>query len=441
MAVRPKKLSQFQMRVLQWIADGCPEGVWTDYRYKTSVYALANRGLVTVDRRRDSWSAQITGEGKHYLKHETYRNEAVTTSRRSERASRATSHVVAADELIDSLRTHGGKVTISNPTCDVRAAYRSAIHKAITDGLVAPDMQLRYSGRDKGDLCIWLAQQEEPAVSAVPKSIPLPDDLRHSHPAVRDLRDRVPEALNVSPDQRRRALLILQAIADECERRGHEFGVSPDDAPAFRITVAGVPTDFVLFEEHERRSVPVEKELAEARYSWQRVRSAVQRVPSGRLAIKTGTSYQSSSWADRKRWTLVSRLSHVLGHAEEVAQETLERRAEAERELAERRRLWEETKSRARVQFIEDLKRRRLDNQIANARRANEIRRFADEISQATAETSGSENAAGIEDWIAWARSEADRVDPLLNPRALRFVEPEDIRDADLDPYMPHKAH
>ena len=63
---RDELLSVRQIRVLKWIGDGCPEGVWSDFTYKTTGYALAARGLVEVVRRRDRWSAAITEDGQFY---------------------------------------------------------------------------------------------------------------------------------------------------------------------------------------------------------------------------------------------------------------------------------------------------------------------------------------------------------------------------------------
>jgi hypothetical protein len=69
---RDEPLSARQIRVLKWISDGCPEGVWSDFTYKTTAYALASRGLVKVVRRRDNWSAAVTEDGELYLTHGRY---------------------------------------------------------------------------------------------------------------------------------------------------------------------------------------------------------------------------------------------------------------------------------------------------------------------------------------------------------------------------------
>lgn len=48
-----------QLEVLQWIADGCPEGKWPpeSVGYKTTAAALKSRGLVTVRGHGPTWTA------------------------------------------------------------------------------------------------------------------------------------------------------------------------------------------------------------------------------------------------------------------------------------------------------------------------------------------------------------------------------------------------
>ncbi|WP_419404193.1 hypothetical protein, partial [Micrococcus sp. F3Y] len=104
---------------------------------------------------------------------------------------------------------------------------------------------------------------------------------------------------------------MLQAIANECDRRGHEFALRSDGSPTFQITAQRIAVGFELLEELESRTVVDEDELAVAKYPWQRVRSAVRKVPSGRLVIRTGPTYSPAFWADRKRWSLAGTASGV----------------------------------------------------------------------------------------------------------------------------------
>lgn len=69
---RKSRLTARQGEALQWLQDGCPDGVWRGFTYKTTIYALEARGLATVDRRRNSWCASLTDAGRFYLAHGRY---------------------------------------------------------------------------------------------------------------------------------------------------------------------------------------------------------------------------------------------------------------------------------------------------------------------------------------------------------------------------------
>lgn len=69
-ATRP--LNARQREVLEWIGDGCPEGVMKDFTYKTTAVALQSRHLVAVSRKGGGWTAVTTEAGDHYLRHGSY---------------------------------------------------------------------------------------------------------------------------------------------------------------------------------------------------------------------------------------------------------------------------------------------------------------------------------------------------------------------------------
>lgn len=398
MTVHREPLTYRQSRVLAWVADGCPAGVWDDHTYKRSVYALADRGLVTVDRRRDSWSAQVTDDGRYYLEHRQYRT-APTRHKSGGSASRGkgrnTEAEVAPADLLAALESEDGVLTVSDPAPAVRASYRRAISRLTVEGAVPDGYVLHHTGRDRGDLVIRLLPREDDATRKDrPAPVPIPDSLASAHAAVRALRDERPELLDVTAPSRPRALLVLQATADE-------------------------------------------DELAEAKYPWQRVRSTVQKVPSGRLVVRTGPSYSPAFWADRKRWSLADRLPDLFDHVEQTAQETIERQARQERERKERRQEWEQAKIQARRLYVEDLNRRRLDDQLTGMRRAEDLRRYAEAIDRQAGGMDDAGRALLARQWAQWARTEADRVDPLLDPENLAWVEPEQVRESDLDAFMP----
>lgn len=441
MTVHRKPLDERQVKVLAWVAEGCPEGVWDDHTYKRSVYALGDRGLVRVDRRRGSWSAEVTDDGRYYLEHREYRT-APTRQEPGVSAVRGKGRHTEAElspaDLLAALESGDGVLTIPDPAPAVRASYRRAISRLIGDSAVPEGYVLRHTGRDTGDMVIRLLLREDDA--GLPKKfapIPIPDSLALAHAAVRTLRDERPELLAVAEPSRRRALLVLQAIADECDRRGHEFGLRPDGSPTFQITAKGITLGFEMLEELESRSVVDEDELAEAKYPWQRVRSTVRKVPSNRLVIRTGPAPYPTFWADRKRWSLADRLPDLFDHVERTAAETVERQERQERKRKERRQEWDRAKVQARRLYVEDLNRRRLDDQLTGMRRAEELRRYAEGIDRQADGMDDAGRALLAREWAQWARTEADRVDPLLDPRNLSRIEPELIRESDLHAFMP----
>lgn len=454
MARRYAPLTDRQVKVLSWVADGCPDRSWPDFTHKRTTYALADRGLVMVDRRRHSWSAVITDQGHYYLEHGNYRPEATepepdrrpTGLERGSGRDRSVgrggqprdSFLVSPADLVTDLQSSDGVLIIPDPESEVRAGYRRAISKAITDGLVPDGYVLRHKGRDRGDLVIRLLSRDEaaPAREQLPP-IPVPESLDAAHEVVLELRDHRPELLDVEAASRQRALLILQAIAEECDRRSYGFSSGSEGQSTFQISLGEIVFAFTMFEEYTRREVPDPEELATVKYEWQRVRSTVRQVRSGRLVIRLGERYSSVSWADRKRWTLVDKLPQLFAHVEQSASDIAERRARAAREREERHRAWEAALVQAKQDYAIDFNRRRLDRQLAAAARTEELRRYAARIDQNVASQHDVQAVGHAHDWATWIRTEADRIDPLQRPEDLSYVEPEQMEPRDLDPFMP----
>jgi hypothetical protein len=242
MARRFGLLSERQMEVLRWVADGCPDGVWPDFSFKRTAYELADRGLVVVDRRRRSWDVALTDGGRYYLEHKAFSptkdsSAGASSAAPTVRMPAKESLIVTPESLLAELETSGGTLTLSDPAAAVRAGYWSAISRAITDGLVPAGYGLRHQGRDRGDLVVRLARLEQaPARPAPRPAIPVLHTLDDCHAAVAMLRDD-PRLLGVQGDTTKRALLIVQSISAECSRRGYRFGLREDDQPSFQITV------------------------------------------------------------------------------------------------------------------------------------------------------------------------------------------------------------
>jgi len=68
-------LTDAQFKVLQWINDGRPEGVFTGWAHRTSARALASRGPARVKGHGTNWTAAIEPAGTYYLEHGAFPNQ------------------------------------------------------------------------------------------------------------------------------------------------------------------------------------------------------------------------------------------------------------------------------------------------------------------------------------------------------------------------------
>lgn len=277
---------------------------------------------------------------------------------------------------------------------------------------------------------------DEPARAEPLPAIPLPVDLRNCHKVVATLRES-PRLLLVSDEVRERALLITQAIAGECDRRGYQFSVRSDGAPSFRVTIGEDGFDFTLEEVLENREVADPEKLAAAKYAWQRVPSVIRQVPSGHLVLRLGRGYGSVSWADRQRWTLQQKLPAMFKLVAERAAGQAQQRQRKQEERQQRRQAWEEAIPRAKHAYIEQMNRDRLGEQVAGSDEAEAIRRYCARLESAAAQCDDQVTTGQIRAWAAWGRQEADRIDPLERPEQLAYRTPDEVRPSEFGRFMP----
>ncbi len=336
---------------------------------------------------------------------------------------------------IHALEAGGGILRLTDPADRVRREYRRAIHAARTSDALPLDKRLQLSGRDRGDLVIRLVQASEGAPRATPEPVPVPegDDLRL---------DAAPQLLGVaallraSADALPRALQILRALSEEAGRRGHgvQFG---GGSAVLAITVGRERFEFDLYEEDDVVDIVPEPELAAKRFGWQRVSPRSAAVPSGRLVLRLHHGNRQASWADRTHWRLEDRLGHAFAHIESIARDAEERWQDARVQAMQRLSLWDIALAAAREQFVETFNRRQMEAQLAACDKARGLRAYADSLAAAVSAEADAEHSARMSDWRRRILAEADQIDPLASPADLRFVVPDDIRPADLEPYMP----
>jgi len=270
----------------------------------------------------------------------------------------------------------------------------------------------------------------------------------------------------VAASSRDRALRIVQGIAAALNARGHHVGRNrpapvdpageqtvdpvrygrpaggrgtplPPEPATFEVSIGSQTLLVDLYEEKQTVSIVPPEAVAKLKYDWQRATPVETEQFNGRLALRIRGYSPSQGWADRKRWTLESRLPRFVRTLEDIAASRSDARDRADEAKRQRRLAWEQAVPKARASYLADLNRGRLEEQLEQFARAQQLRAYADAIALRAAGMDG-EVRASAEVWAAWVRGEAERHDPTMKEANLAFVEREDIRPWDLDKYLPH---
>ena len=427
-------LTARQVEVLRWLGDGCPNGVWRDFTYKTTIYALAARELATVDRRRNSWSASLTDAGRFYLAHGRYPAEE-TPIRADPPGNVAPGIDGLAAEILSKLTSGAGPVIVESPSDRERARYRRAIHRIIAERLTPDGYLLRHTGRDRGDLTISLVPEGDarqspphPEVEVPAANVPLSQE-------VRDL--AAGRRLAVTDNSMERALRILQAIHSQCTARGWSLQRDPNDDRGFRVSTPECDFELALIEELIDQELPDEDVLAAAKYPWQRVPLKKRTVGSGRLSLRLGPYYHCRTWADRRRWSLEDKLGAAVAEMQRRVDEADSRRRRREQDLKRRQHEWDAAVEAAKRAFVIDLNRRWIREQAALHAEAKSLRTYSQALRDLAEAQTGTAISDPLRQWAQAAQEEADRLDPLTEPAGLRHVEPENLQPDDYAAFMP----
>lgn len=433
---QPKTLTEKQTAILRWIGEGCPDGQMENEFHKITAGALRNRGLVTTEGSGPRWSAKITKVGRDYLAKVDGPSPPVPRG----------GHVSVAEQLVRDVIAAGG--TLRRPYRRYNADFVDWERRgrlAEQHRKLPPNTRFEYRAVE-GELEIRLV--EAPPMPAQPEliDVDVPESVGRYHQVARAFRDASHQHA-VSRGSLRRATRIVHAVSLEAERRGWTalsgLGAHQDPGRAtYRGDVqmkAGERTFALLVEEEgvSRRHY-WEDEVERNRHvnpnsPWYRDR-IVPRGPydagaSGRLSITIvkeqygPLSGRQSVWGDRRSWTLEDRLPHIfreieerivlLDRRDEELRIERERRAEVERRrVEERERTWHRLMAEARERLTESERVKHLRGQVSRWEEAERIRRFC------AAAESAHPVEPGVDEWTAWSRAFADRLDPLSDPPA-----------------------
>lgn len=324
-----RTVNGLQLKVLRWIAEGCPAGgVPTEgFSYKVSAYALQSRRLVRVDRRGGRWRAEVTDVGRHFLEHGAYPASDTGPGPKRQGKPRQRERLPAAS--VGSSSEAGG----TRPAVDRRS--------------------------DTGG-----ERPGTPKTTGVP--VPIVTQIRRPHPAIRELLDH-PKRVDLPAEVRRRVHVVSHTLVGEALRRGWQASAVTSEVrqrwpsgrerwwpskDLFRIDAGEceVGVQFrVKTSRVEHVATPDEaRRRARGEYVWA-PRWDYHPTEVLRLFLYHG-GHVIASWEDTARIPIENRIVAVLDRVQELTRAVIARRAAEQRRWEEqRRRREEDQRQQARV--------------------------------------------------------------------------------------------
>lgn len=454
-----------QLEVLRWIHEGCPDGRWADFTYKSVAVALQSRRLVEVCRRRGVWGATILPAGVHYLEQGKYPPGHWQAGRR--RSLTGESAAVAVPDAPQRLSyspvvsapaaTHPPKPAPSDGLTPTRKLLKDIIdaggilERDIRDdktsynslvGIInrrrmAPDGQqiILIDGARYGDIVLRLSSVSDwkttPATDVVSA-----ERVGRWHPAVATLRTEK-RLDSIDKSLRDRAFRLLHAVAREAEARGHSIRLPKRNVHGYIedpsrlvgdliLTVEGIDCSIDILQPKARVPHPPTREELERdkKYSWPPPR--YDYVPADRLSIALDTRSRFSSkitWPESKTLPLEQRLPDVMTTFERWAVIDAERKEAERREELERQRIRQEAERLAEIQHADNVRAEALRSQHAAWREAGELREFLNAMAATVDAMSPGTRRDAAAEWLAWCRRYVDEsMDPLIQTLAMPAI-------------------
>jgi hypothetical protein len=453
-----KTLTERQVGILRWIADGCPDGLMEGDSHRISAAALRNRGLVTTSGRGPTWTAKVTEAGRDYLARVDGPNPPVPRQ----------PNMSVTEQLVNDVLAAGGSIRVPRKSWHDREGvdYENRVRLAERYRKVPAGMRLVASPIDD-ELEIRLVNAPERRAFTELEPVMVPEKVARYHPSARRFRDET-DRHEVSRTQVLRATRIVHAVAIEAERRAWSAKAPSESEDGhgrlswtgtkdghLRISAEGHDFWLRLHEEGVHTRGPWEQEVRRYRnvsrsWSWYRDRKLpsgpYDADASGRMKLELFCAEywmfrgRQSRWSDRRSWRLEERLSHLFREiAERVVEakraakdkriEAAQEAAAARREAAERERQWLKLIEQAKERLVEAHRAQRLEEQAVAWRQAELVRRYCDALEAAQ----GHDPHAA--EWLAWARSHADSLDPLTKPPTM--PEPPEATPEALQEHLP----
>jgi len=478
MVAHEPPLTDAQLKVLQWINDGRPEGVFASWAHRTSARALASRGLARVKGHGANWTATIEPAGLYYLERGVFPDKP-SVGRRSRSAPKR--------------RRVPGPGPASAPMTSGDAARRGELSAPTTTPKLGVAEQFIETLREVGEAGIAVAPDDLPAirrrlawaerdnripaehrVSCEPARIngrhgaifrlqPIPrwqvaalrskarKTLVHTEPAT-ELNSS--GSFQVTGQPRERALRLIDALVQGAQSHGlsvaatrvqthdrYHRNTQVRDELVFTIEPDQVSLHFIQGIDklpHE----PTQRELARARRGY--LFPDFDEQPSENLELQLGdgksVAFWSAAWRDTDRHRLEDDLPKII---EEIlfqldrrvaARAAKERQlVEAERQLVLRRQEWDDARTAAVIAFEDKFLRDAMFREAHHWREAEGLREYATAVSERAARLDGPDRKRLV-DWANEIREQAAKLDPITTTSG-RPTPPSPSMD-DLKPFM-----
>jgi hypothetical protein len=444
-----------QRAVLDWIADGCPDGIYEGEGHKVSAAALRARGLVRIRGRGETWNAVLTDRGHAFLSGSPAPGPTPPSSTPTADAKPEPSPVHSADrpptkteQLVADVIAADGRLVLPDETATGGVNWRQRAYAAQRHGKVPDGKHLVVSRGREGFVIELKDGQTGNELGA--EEIRVPARLTKYHHVARQFRDD-PDLQQISRKALSRTLRIIHALAVEIERRGHRIKCAnapqtdrygrrernAKDSAHLLVTVRSHEIGLRIYEKGvglrgawEQQKAYYEENRVNFRLGYLPSRpTAYDKDATGQLNISLlGYSSRQTTWGDRKRWKLDDRLGQILRELETQADEAEERRLAREREEAERQRQWEAAMANAKRRFIEDHQLEALCRRVHAWQEADAIRAYCDAVEARHGPAATETDTAA---WLELAREHADRLQRLPTMPA----DPEITNEA-LKPYL-----
>ncbi|WP_371655205.1 MULTISPECIES: hypothetical protein [unclassified Streptomyces] len=449
-------LNDRQQAVLDWVSQGCPDGVWPDSTYKVSAQALQSRGLVKITKHRGYWSARLTDKGRRHLTErgicplEPSTEPPARPGRRAAPSRPKTAPKARtnyADQLLEELAANDGCLIKPLESGPHAVNWTSRVNAARKSGKIPHTQELHGYRTHRGyeiklvDIPAWRLAELAP--------LPVPVRLTKPHSVVTTLQ-KLPQPMGLTKPVQGRALRIIQALITASETQGNKAALGTTQGappphrrrsapPHFTITTQGESIGFLVLQEQDRSEhVPTDKELADAKkYSWMRI-ARFDYTPSNRLRfiLRGGNPHRASEWADLPDRPLEDQLAEIAQEVD-LRGEAAERKRRADQQTREeQQRRWEASMQEARAAYAHAYRVNHLGEQADAWHQAKRLTDYVTAVRDHATSLPPGQERTEIEAWLAFADAHLQHLTDSAS--APKLPSPPKPSGDDLKPFLGH---